>query len=137
MLLFIKVWADYKPERRVESLTQLYEKLEKPMNKERDKVIVFACSGLESSNLYFYDPEVGVWIGIRIFTIFFGFSRVLYHFWHQLPITFAGNVIFAQPTTRFTFKKGKKFASMIWNLVPGASFTSPPMTLLQWSYFTN
>ena len=60
LLLFIKVWADYKPERRVESLTRLYEKLEKPMNKERDKVIVFACSGLESSNLYFYDPEVGI-----------------------------------------------------------------------------
>ena len=57
--LFIKVWAEYRPEERTESITQLYAKLENS-KKDKNKVIAFVCSGLESSNIYFYDPEVSV-----------------------------------------------------------------------------
>ena len=38
LLLFIKVWADYRPDERVKSMNRLYEKLEKSVNKEKEKV---------------------------------------------------------------------------------------------------
>ena len=65
------------------------------------------------------------------------FSRVLFHFLQQFPMTFPGNVIFAQQMTRFTYRQEKKLVSMTSNLVPGASFTVTLLTtLLPLSYFT-
>lgn len=137
LLLFIKVWADYRKDERMKSLNRLYEKLDKSVNRRKDKVIVFAFSGPESSDLYFYDPEVKIELKLRSFKYFF--SQVLFHVSHQFPLTFPWNAIFAQQTTRFIYMyiQEKKFVSSTSNLVPGASFTAMLLTtLLRWSYFT-